>query len=324
MGKITQVNLKTNFKDLVHKTLTDKFGDSILPTTIDRRIETYWKTFNIIGGLELGTVIEAYGGFASGKSLLMMICGAAIQKMGGIFFCFNTEAANRDKEWLTRIIPDLKYNEIVFYQPESIEHVFESIREIIKVTPVKGVPVFIGIDSISSSSSKHEIEVGLEKSDMTRALKISAGLRLINNPLSKKPMVVFMTSQMSTKITRFGGYAGPTGGMSPEFYSSLVVRLSKNEYIVEKIGKREKTLGRNCTLEIMKGRFSPAGRKVEFECFNDTGISSNAGLLDLLILNRVITQDKAWLEYKDKKFQKCDFEKFIKENPELARIKRVD
>lgn len=302
--------------DKINQTLIKIYKDTILPSTITGRINIPWIPFNMLCSLELGTIVEAYGEFSSGKSLLMMMAGAATQKAGGLFICYNTEAANRDKVFLEKVVSDLDYDAIQFYQPETIEDLFNSIEQIVKVVEIEDKPVFIGIDSIAACASKYEL--GGKDSIGANARAISGGLRKLCSPLSKKPIILFMISQNRVDINKWKSPSTPTGGKAPLYYSSTVVNLSMTKFI---LNENNVPIGKEGKLYINKSRFSPAGRTIPFNFFYETGINKYEGLLDILIENGIIIVNGGWMNYNGKSFQRNGFLNIVDSFPELALVK---
>jgi protein RecA len=306
-------------EETITEILVGKYGSQVLPTSIDRRLKIYWEPYNILtGGLELGTIIEVYGPYASGKSLLMNILGATVQQNKGRYICFNTEAANRDKKFLKKSVPCLKYDKIEFFQPDTVELVFDCIRDIIDTIPAKdGNPVFIGVDSIAACAAKHEAENPMETVDMTRARQVSKGLRLICSPLSKRPIVLFIVTQNRTNIGRFFTKDSPTGGRALPYYMSTMLKMNMTKYISQE--GSDKPAGQEGSIEVVKSRFSVPGRKIAFSFFYESGIGKYDGLLDLAITNGIVTQQGSWLSYKEDKFQRKGFNEFAESNKEFRK-----
>lgn len=304
----------------LNKKLLNRFGDVILPTNISGRLETGWHAFDRFCPIELGTSLMIWGPSQSGKSLMMMMLGAAVQKKGGLFICFNTEAANRDVGHLTKVVPSLKYNKILFYQPDYIEYVVESIHEIINLVDVDSAPVFISIDSINSCSTKRELstnkkgQIEFVAKDMSGAEIAgiwSKALRQFTNRLSKKPIVLCLVSQVRTG--GIGSYVTKDiwgGGAAPYFYSSTVLKTYGKSFLyLNEDGaykkKPEFTLqdkdAQECIIELQKSRYSAGGSKLEYTIDFHAGINVYEGFLDILLYNGIITKAGNSYSYGDTK-----------------------
>ena len=317
-----------SFKESINKEILDKFGDVVLPTTISDKLVTGWLAMDYLIPIELGTSLMIYGPSMSGKSLIMMLLGASVQQKKGVFICFNTEAANRDEEFLKRVIPELSYKDILFYQPNTIEDVFDCIRTIVEKVEVESSPVLIAIDSISSCPTNHELDNDLSKVDLTAAKILSSGLRQVGNKLSKKPIVLCLLSQERDTIGAYRPVKKHTGGSAPFFYPSTVLYTksksslyenSKGELLKTQSSPFQPAIGRECSLELEKTRFSAGGVVLNYIFRNDIGIDRTEGLLDLLLYKEIILQGGGWCSYKEVKFRRAEFKGFLENNPDVLK-----
>jgi RecA/RadA recombinase len=321
-------------KEQVDGLLMKNLGDYILPTTIEGQIKSSWITFNKFSPIELGTSVLLYGPSQSGKSVMMMKLGAAVQQMGGLYVCFNTEAANRDTIFLERAVPELKYKDIAFYQPDTIEYVFDCINLIIDSAKIDGPPIFIAVDSISACATKHELSTSMEKSSMEGARiagLISNGLRQTTSRLSKKPIVLCLISQERETVGMFEKEkTKPTGGRAPRFYASTTLYtrghnvLYKNEedgeYVAKAATQFQPAAAKECSLELQKSRFSPGGNRMTYIIDYNTGISDYDGLFDLLLYQKIFTQSGSYYAFGEEKFYRKDFNEFFKTHPQLLNM----
>jgi protein RecA len=316
--EVKEVSPLEALTDNLSRTLVKTYSESILPSAIEGSVNIPWVAYNMLIGSELGTIMEVYGEFASGKSILMMMMGAAVQQAGGLFMCYNTEAANRDKVFLEKVCPGLDYDKIMFFQPDTIEEVFNCIQDTVNMVPKDGPTVFIGIDSISACASKHEMDNPMEKADMSRAKMTSKGLRRLCSPLSKKPIILFMISQKRVEITTYGAPSKVTGGKALEYYPSTMLNIALKKDILNDF---KVPIGREGILRIDKSRFSVAGRQIPFNLMYDTGINKFDGLLDILVQNGIIQLKGSWYSYKDgKSFQRSDFINIVDTITELENV----
>lgn len=322
---------KSNLKDNLNSILMSKLGDFILPTTIKGQIQSSWLVFNQFAPIELGTSVLLYGASQSGKSVMMMKLGAAVQQMGGLFICFNTEAANRDTSFLKKAVPELSYKDIAFYQPDTIEFVFDCINLIIDNVEIESKPIFIAVDSISACATKHELSTSMEKAVMEGARIagiISNGLRQTTCRLSKKPIVLCLISQERETIGIFEKEkTKPTGGRAPRFHASTTLYTrghnvlyqndGETEYVTKAQSSFQPAVAKECSLELQKSRFSPGGNRMTYIIDYNTGISKYDGVFDFLLYQKVITQAGGWCYFGEEKFRKANFNMFIETHPQL-------
>lgn len=317
--------------------IQDKYGDIVLPTTITGKLETGWIALDYFAPIELGTSILIYGPSQSGKSLMMMKYGASVQNKGGLFVCFNTEAANRDVAHLKRVVPGLSYEDIVFYQPDTIEHTLECIHMLVdKIPKDSPVPMFISIDSINSCATKREMESeefkGKDMSGAEIAAIWSKFLRQVSNKMSKKPVVLCLISQERIRgIGTFATSKGPSGGEAPYFYASTVLRtyghnfLYQNEpgegYTSKPKFSLQGKAAQECSIRLEKSRYSSGGGRLNYTIDFSTGIKLTSGLLDLLEYKGIVEKSGTWYSYKEEKLGqgKHNAEQFLLENESVLK-----
>jgi hypothetical protein len=74
-----------------------------------------------------------------------------------------------------------------------------------------------------------------------------------------------------------------TGGMSPEYYSSLDVRLSKLGAIKKTIGEKKFPIGNNYLAHVTKNRLTGSDRTIKFPLLSEIGIDDIGACVDYLI-----------------------------------------
>jgi hypothetical protein len=108
------------------------------------------------------------------------------------------------------------------------------------------------------------------------------------------------------------------GGMAIGFHASVRVRL---EAAAKLKNKDEEVIGVNVKAKIIKNRFGPPHRQVEFDVYFDRGIDDTTSIFKYLKKKEVIKASGAWATYVDQhgeehKFQSSSFTALL-ENPEL-------
>ena len=334
--KTEKVEVKEkSLKERLTGPILSKYGDLVLPTTITGTLETGWLAFDYFAPIELGNSLLIYGASQSGKSLIMMKLGAAAQDKGGLFVCFNTEAANRDRTHLEKVVPNLKYDDIVFYQPESIEATIECIHMLVdNFDKDCQVPLFVSIDSISSCATKRELEAeefkGKDMSGMEIASIWSRALRQLTSKMSKKRIVLCLVSQMRTGgIGSFVTKNVSGGGWAPGFYASTTLLTSGkaflyqskpgDPYVAKPVFDMQGKAAQECSMYLEKSRYSSGGAKLSYTIHFDTGISPYSGLIDLLEYKGIVEKSGAWYSYKEHNLGcgKKNVEQFFVENPSV-------
>lgn len=231
------------------------------------------------GGFGYGRLAEVYGGWSTGKTLLMY--HALIQnqqtfgeksKKPGVSILFETEGSFTP-DFFTELGGNA--DTLLTYPVDTLEDIFDGIKlicdEMAKTIGAgDDTPAMIGWDSIAASGTKHLEEVGMNTRDMTFANLMSSGTKLITMKAKAAKLAIIATNQTREKIVMShfagGGGGGTTtpGGNAWPFHSSQRIALSldggeKTSMIMNADGNEE--LGRYVKGYVVKNKLaSPFGR----------------------------------------------------------------
>lgn len=281
------------------------------------------------GGVPRGRIIEVFGPFKSGKTVLAMEIARAFQQTGEDDVAWVDAEHALSADFFMRVGID---PEAIDYRDDldTVEGFFswygqwingEAERSLRTRAKRTGVVV---LDSMAALSSVHELEVEFEKRNLDRAALIGKGFRLTNGPASRAGITLVIINQVREKIGVFFGSPETTpGGKGPEYYASLRLRVHQGTlHKGKKVVIRDDAgvaRGSRVIVDVKKSRFMPDGQRTELEIHGDSGIDPVAGALRLLAENGVLSEGKGdgpeTFFYKGKEIK--DHEDFVTKNAEL-------
>lgn len=179
--------------------------------------------------------------------------------------------------------------------------------------------ILVVVDSIAAWSTEHELEVGLEKPDMSKAKVLKALFRTIKDDIKMYNVTYMVTNHL---IFTIGDMFTPSkkiepGGGGPAFQASVRVNLAQVNKIKEKGSEKTKSednniIGVTTRGMVLKNRFAPPFRSCEFKILFDRGVERFSGLIQLLEnLGVIELGNGGWYNIigSDEKFQSKDIEK---------------
>lgn len=178
-------------------------------------------------GIGYGRVAEFYGPWSTGKTMLLYYYLAANQRKGGKSILFEAEGAFSEDFYATL---GGDPNSLLVYPADTVEDVFDaivSICELMKAEAKAGnlTPVLIGWDSIACTGTKHLMEAGMEKRDMSKAGAMSTGCQLVRNHLHDTRVAIIATNQTRTMIGSMSSETHTPGGDAWRFLCSQRLEL---------------------------------------------------------------------------------------------------
>lgn len=249
-----------------------------------------------IGGIPRGRVTEIYGPEASGKTTLALHCVAESQKQDGVVAFIDVEHA-LDPVYAGNIGVDTE--NLLLSQPDGGEQALEIVETLVRSNAID----LIVIDSVAALVPRAEIEgnmgdthVGLQARLMSQALRKLTGI------ISKSKTSVIFINQTRMKIG-VPAYVNPettTGGVALKFYSSVRMEVRRIGSI-KQIGQGAEIVGNKTRVKIVKNKFAPPFKKVEFPIIFGVGISHFDLLVEIAVEHDIVNRSGSWFSYGETK-----------------------
>jgi len=307
---------------------------------------------NFDGGFPIGQVINVHGDPMTGKSLLVYNAISNFLKKyhDGVVILDDTEFSyvnflgsnlGIDESRFIRISTSSveEHSKVVFFggtvKSMVDEHGADSeieIKEPLVPKLYRGGArhIMIAVDSIAAWSTEHEIAVGLEKPDMSKAKVLRALLRTAMPEIKKYGLTYIITNHLIFNIGEmFGPKKVEGGGQAPAYWSTVRLCMSIGGKIKHK--DNNTIVGVVARAQTVKNRFAPPFRTCELEIKFDSGMSRYSGLIQLLQDLRVIElAPGGWYKMigSELKFQSKDLESKWEEikkqiTPDKVRIREL-
>ena len=267
-----------------------------------------------IGGIPKGRITEVYGAEASGKTTLALHIAAECQKLGGTVAFIDAEHA-LDVHYAKRL--GVMTDNMLLSQPDGGEQALEITEILVRSSAVD----LIIIDSVAALVPKAEIEGSMGDTHVgLQARLMSQALRKLTAIVSKSNTAVLFINQTRMKIgvPAFVNPETTTGGMALKFYSSVRMEVRSSGAIKDP-SQDNMVLGVKTKVKIVKNKFAPPFKTVEFPIIFGQGISSLDIILDMASNLDIIKKSGSWYSYKGEKIgQGSDKTKaWLLENPAI-------
>lgn len=239
-------------------------------------------------GIPKGRICEVFGPESSGKTTLALHAVAQAQKNGGIAAFIDAEHA-LDPSWAKKLGVDLET--LLVSQPGSGEEAMHITEMLIKSNAVD----IIVVDSVAALVPRKELEGEIGDSHVgLQARLMSQSLRKLTGTINKSKTSVIFINQIREKIgVMFGSPETTPGGRALKFYSSCRIDVRR----IGQLKEGEEVVGQRVRTKVVKNKVAPPFRVAEFDMMHSNGISYEADVLDLAILQKLVVRSGAWFRY---------------------------
>ncbi len=262
-------------------------------------------------GIPCGRVVEIFGPESSGKTTLALHVVAHAQRNGGIAAFIDAEHA-LDPSWAKKIGVELET--LLVSQPGSGEEAMHITEMLIKSNAVD----IIVVDSVAALVPKKELEGEIGDSHVgLQARLMSQSMRKLTGVIAKSKTAVIFINQIREKIgVMFGNPETTPGGRALKFYSSCRIDVRR----ISQLKEGEEVVGQRVRAKVVKNKVAPPFRVAEFDMMHKDGICYETDVLDLAMVQKLVTRTGAWFRYGDMQLGQGreKTRDFLRENPKIV------
>jgi recombination protein RecA len=251
----------------------------------------------VIGGLAGGRVIEIYGPEMSGKTTICLHACVNAQRMGLPFGIVDMEAA-LDMQYFRNLGVQGEPNvDWLVLSPDTGEDALSIVEDWIK----GGVKLIV-VDSVAALVPKAELEGEMGEAFMgLHARMMGQGLRKITSLASKHGATVVFINQVRMKIgVVFGNPETTTGGRALAFWASM--RIDIRQVGDPYLNKEGEQIGKASKVTVKKNKLAPPMKTAMVPIIWGRGVARERELLDILLLEGLISKASSYFKYKDQSF----------------------
>lgn len=280
------------------------------------------------GGYPKGKIVNVVGDNSTGKTLLSLeFLASAKKQLKEKFVCFYDDAESGfsfDCKKMYGFDPIREDQENSTTMEKWLE---QTDRELLNATK-KQTPIYV-LDCLDALSDSEEIERNEEQIDTIRKgreytkgsfggskpKKLGSNLRILNNPIKEKNMILIIISQVRENIgVMYGPKYRRAGGKALDFYAGQIIWLA----VAEKMEKFDRAFGVRLKVKNTKNKVGKPFRSCFIDVLFDYGvdnITSNINFLyDLLTDQGKLKEKKSLVDWNGKDYSVKELISYIEEN----------
>lgn len=242
------------------------------------------------GGYPLGHCGEIFGDPSTGKSFVAARAIAMAQKAGGVALLDDAEGAYNEA-LIAKIGVDT--TTLAYTRSWTCTDLLNSTKAFLKAFS-EHAPGPVGLyvcDSLAQLTTKHELEVGLDKRDMTKAAELKSFYRQMGHAIFDLPVAHIVTNHTIAAIGNMFNNRTTGGGGGSKFTASWRLDMRTTS----KIKDGTEVIGMICRGVCAKNRISTPFREVSLAIPFHQPISKASGLVPLLVALGLVEEQGQFL-----------------------------
>lgn len=238
-------------------------------------------------------IVEVYGDYSTGKTLLALLAAAKAQQTGGFVVYADTEVA-LDPVWAESVGVDA--NNLIVCHPNTMGEVFSVLDDFIELKRKEfsvETPMLFIWDSVASVTTMGELEdvdtEGYEKGNYPRAARVISGAFRGNiRKYAKNNVCILLINQIRSNISTdpWDNEVPTYGGKAISFYASVRMFLKRGRTIKEE----KKIVGNWIKIKSLKNKVYPPFKEVSLPLYYDGGINFDDAIFEVCINTDVIVK----------------------------------
>lgn len=258
-------NKEKNPKLFVYSSVDQTEGVKVIPFGLPDADEA-----TKIGGIPRGRVIELFGTESGGKSWLTLRLMASAQKMG-----LNVALIDLEHSLIASWATDNGVDLDALIYGHDFKHGEEAMEYVLDLVKTKTADLIV-VDSTAALNPKGEFEEDQKKGKVTEikttvgllARLLSQAVRRIADECGKTGVTVVFINQIREKVgVMFGNPETTPGGRALKFYSAMRLDVRRIDWIKEKQGDEENSIGMTSKFTVVKNKVGPPQGKAMFEVY---------------------------------------------------------
>lgn len=288
--------------DKLIKKVKDKaptmIGDGTKPSIMWAEVDSPQVTYMLGGGIPIGRMLRFRGPSSAGKSAFCNYLAGALQrevpKFTGnkdknkvIYVDFERTFEKRFAESVGVLVDEEHF---VHLKPETIEDAAEVLDELVRTDEVAAIIW----DSDAAAPNRTQMNDDFGKATFGGAAKShSEFLKKFNILCADRNTTLLWISQERVNMKPMSHLPAVTGGEAPQYYSSIICRITKTDDIKDANG----VIGIEMRVRDMKNKCSIPFREANMKLYFNGGFNSDEEYIDFLLSLGFMVQKGAYFQF---------------------------